>query len=223
MSGPGAVPMPVEDRVIAQSDVKAAVVAERRELVDMLAALDPSQWDSPTLCAGWCVREVVAHITQPFRYSFGRFALEMVRSRGRFNAMADRTARRDADDLSASDLLGALRENVEHDWKPPGGGFEGALSHDVIHGLDISVGLGIGRTVPTERMGIVLGSMKPKQVKFFGVDLEGIELRADDLDFGYGNGRLVSGAAQDLLLVICGRLLPGGHLRGEDSWRFTRS
>jgi hypothetical protein len=95
------------------------------------------------------------------------------------------------------------------------------LSHDIIHGLDITVPLGIDRRVPEERLRIVLGSSTPKQLKYFGVDLDGIQLRADDLDWTFGSGTPVSGAAQDLLLVLCGRTLPPGHLRGEPSQRFT--
>src|SRR5674476_444211 len=62
-------------------------------------------------------------------------------------------------------------------------GFEGALTHDVIHGLDVTVPLGIGRHVPEERLRTVLhGITKPKPLKYFGVDLRGIELCADDID-----------------------------------------
>jgi hypothetical protein len=60
-------------------------------------------------------------------------------------------------------------------------------------------------------------------VKFFGVELAGIELRADDLDWTYGSGAPLVGNAQDLLLVICGRHLPPGRLRGEASARFTKA
>lgn len=60
-----------------------------------------------------------------------------------------------------------------------------------------------------------------KTVRFFGADLGGIELRADDLDWSFGSGTLVTGTAQDLALVVCGRKLPPGHLRGGPSARFT--
>ena len=64
--------------------------------------------------------------------------------------------------MSADELLAAVRDNVEHRWTPPGGGVHGALSHDVIHGLDITVGLGLDRRVPPDRMAMVLAGMKPK-------------------------------------------------------------
>ena len=49
--------------------VRAEIAAERRELADVLAGLPPERWDEETLCAGWRVRETLAHITMAFRYS----------------------------------------------------------------------------------------------------------------------------------------------------------
>ncbi|MEO3922364.1 maleylpyruvate isomerase family mycothiol-dependent enzyme [Micromonosporaceae bacterium B7E4] len=199
----------------------AELRAERREQVELLAALRPGQWDAATLCAGWRVREVVAHTTLPFRSSFGRTVVELLKARGSFDRMADRCARRDAAELPAERLLGALRDNIGHRWTPPGGGVHGALSHDVIHGLDITVGLGLDRRVPPDRVGLVLSRMRPRSVAYFGVDLSGVALHATDLDWSYGTGSPLRGLAQDLLLVICGRRLPPGRLDGEAAARFS--
>lgn len=204
--------------------IQAAIAAERRDLAAVLTDLPGPMWDAPTLCAGWRVREVVAHMTMPFRYSAARFAAELVRSRGNFNQMADRCARRDAGRMTPRELAAALADHADHPWKPPGGGFQGALTHDVVHGLDITVSLGISRHVPEDRLRIVLaGLTSPRSLKFFGIDLHGIELRADDMDWSLGSGTPVSGAAQDLALIICGRRLPAGRLHGEPSaWSAAR-
>src|SRR5881394_45082 len=164
--------------------IRDMIAAQRAELAEVLTGLPESGWDEPTLCAGWRVREVVAHITMPFRYGRGRFALELARSRGRVNEMADRTARRDAAVLSPMDLTEAVRSNTGHPWKPPGGGYTGALAHDLIHGLDITVPLGLAvPRVPEERLRPVLpASLDDRSVRFFGTDLDGIELRADDME-----------------------------------------
>lgn len=199
----------------------AATAAERRELAALLAGLEPAQWDEPSLCTGWRVREVVAHMTMPFRYSLRQFLGGMVRARGNFNRMADRSARRDAATLSSAELVAALRDNAEHPWKPPGGGAAGALGHDVIHGLDITVALGLDRWVPEDRLRVVLPDGPSKAVRYFGVDLTGIQLRADDIDWTYGSGEPLYGNAQDLLLVVCGRKLPAGRLSGAHHERFT--
>jgi len=203
------------------TDIRAAVTGERTDLADILAGLPADDWDKPSLCKGWRVREVVAHITMPFRYSTPQFLLGMVKARGKFDRFADLAARRDAAALSAAELTASLRDNVDHGWKPPGGGYEGALSHDVIHGLDITVALGIDRTVPADRLRHILGDLKPRQLKYFGVDLTGIELRATDLDWTFGAGEPLTGAAQDLLLILSGRSLPPGHLTGPAAARFT--
>ncbi|MGS2615068.1 maleylpyruvate isomerase family mycothiol-dependent enzyme [Micromonospora sp. LZ34] len=207
---------------MTEDELRAAVVAERREQADLLATLRPEQWDAPTLCAGWRVREVVAHTTMPFRTSLARAVLELARAGGNVNRMADRCARRDAARLPAENLLAALRENVAHPWTPPGGGVGGALAHDVIHGLDITVGLGLDRRVPPERVALVLAGMRPRNIAFFGVNLSGVALRATDLDWGHGTGADVRGLAQDLLLVLCGRRLPAGRLAGPAAARFAR-
>ena len=203
------------------TELRASIAAQRLDVADMLSGLPSQSWDAPTLCAGWRVREVVAHMTMPFRYSTRQFLTELGKARGNFNLMADRSARRDGT-LPPGDLLAALSDNAGHPWKPPGGGFEGALVHDMIHGLDITVAQGIALTVPEDRLRIVLDVItRPKTVKYFGAELAGTELRADDIDWSFGSGTPVSGAAQHLALVVCGRRLPAGLLRGEPGRRFA--
>ena len=207
---------------LTESELPAMIAAERRDLARVLTDLPGPAWDADTLCAGWRVRAVVAHMTMPFRYSAARFAAEFARSGGRFNAMSDRVARRDAAAIPAADLLAALRDNATNPWQPPGGGYIGALTHDVIHGLDFTVPLGTGRAVPEDRLRAVLDAIAaPKARKHFGTDLEGVELRAEDIDWVSGSGQPLSGAAQDLALVLCGRKLPPGRLHGEPAARFT--
>lgn len=203
------------------AQLRELIADERRALSAVLAELTDASWDAPTLCAGWRVRELVAHMTMPFRYSTPRFLMELARSGFRFHAMADRLARRDAL-MPPADLLAGLREHADFPWKPPGGGFEGALTHDVVHGLDFTVPLGLGRRVSSRALAVVLPNVAtPGTLKHFDVDLTGVELRADDLDWSYGSGHRVSGSAQDLLLVLCGRRLPAGSLSGDAASRFT--
>jgi hypothetical protein len=120
-------------------------------------------------------------------------------------------------------LLADLRSEVLHGWQPPGGGMDGALTHCVIHGLDIVESVPLSRRVPDERIARVLSSVAgPGMPNLFGTDLSGVELRADDLDWTYGAGAPVIGPAQALALVACGRLLPAGRLRGEAAALFTQ-
>ena len=92
----------------------------------------------------------------------------------------------------------------------------------MIHGLDITVPLGLAPMVPEERLRRVLpASVNDKTVMFFGADRAGIQFRASDMDWTLGAGTPLTGAAADLLLAMCGRKLPAGRLSGEAAARFT--
>jgi uncharacterized protein (TIGR03083 family) len=204
-----------------EAGLMAAVAAQRRDLAALLGGLAPEAWDHPSLCAGWRVRDVVAHVTMPFRYPARRFVAEMVKARGNFDRMADRCARRDGQ-APPGELLAVLRRNERNPWKPPGGDLAGALTHDVIHGQDITAALDLEHLIPEERLRIVLQTITtPKSLKHFGTELTGIDLHATDIDWSFGSGAPLSGRAQDLALVLCGRKLPVGRLRGAPSARFT--
>jgi hypothetical protein len=157
----------------------------------------------------------------PYRFSPAGVMLEVAKARGDFNRMADRCARRDAAQLSSTQLLASLRDNAEHPWTPPGGGPLGALSHDVIHGLDMTAALGLNHHAPPERVVMVLAGMRSKHIASFGVNLNGIELRATDVDWTLGAGEPVRALVQDILLVICGRRVPTERLDGDAAARFT--
>ncbi|ARH94731.1 MULTISPECIES: maleylpyruvate isomerase family mycothiol-dependent enzyme [Streptomyces] len=202
-------------------DLTTVIAAERRELADLLDGLPDEQWDAPTLCAGWRVREVAAHMSMGFRYSFPKVAAELVRAGGSLHRMTDRLARRDAAAASPRQLAGFLRDNAHHPWTPPVGGLASALGHDVVHGLDITVALGHDRRVPEDRLRVLLEHVTARSARFFGADLAGIQLRATDLDWSFGTGTPLTGTGADLLLVAFGRKLPAGRLHGEPQDRFV--
>ncbi|MFI0216188.1 maleylpyruvate isomerase family mycothiol-dependent enzyme [Streptomyces lydicus] len=202
-------------------DLTTVIAAERRELADLLDGLPDEQWDAPTLCAGWRVREVAAHMSMGFRYSFPKVAAELVRAGGSLHRMTDRLARKDAAAASPRQLAGFLRDNAHHPWTPPVGGLASALGHDVVHGLDITVALGHDRRVPEDRLRVLLDHVTARSARFFGADLAGIQLRATDLDWSFGTGTPLTGTGTDLLLVAFGRKLPAGRLHGEPQDRFV--
>ena len=205
----------------SETDVAAAIADEYRALADLLEASVPAVWDAPSLCEGWRTREVVAHMTMPARYSGPAFMAELEAAGGDFTRLSETVAARDGA-LGAASLIADLRAEALHGWQPPGGGMEGALTHCVIHALDIIEAVPLDRRVPDERIARVLGIVAdPGAPNLFGADLSGVELAADDLDWSCGSGAAVTGSAQALALVACGRLLPAGRLSGEASARFT--
>lgn len=185
------------------ADLFEQTVAQRTGLADALGELSDLEWDTASLCAGWRIREVVAHITMPYRHSGKDILFAMLKARGRFDAVADRLARNDTSQRSSQELLDCLRQNVAHPWKPPGGGQLGALSHDVIHGLDITEALHADSVSPPGRIATVLANKK--LARAFKFDLDPYQLVATDTDFTIGTGRPIRMPAKDLLLICTAR------------------
>ena len=209
-------------RATIDAGLSGAIAEEYRALADLLEGSSAGAWDAPSLCEGWRTREVVAHMTMPVRYPGPRFMAELEAAGGDFTRLSNTVAERDAA-LPIASLLADLRSEVLHAWEPPGGGLQGALTHCVIHGLDITQALGLDRRVPEARIAAVLDTVAgPGRPNLFGVDLTGVALLADDMDWSFGTGEVVSGPAQVLALVVCGRTVPQGCLAGQASRRFTR-
>lgn len=200
---------------ISHIDLQASVTNEFLALADLLDTLPDVQWDTRSLCAGWRVREVVAHLTMPVRYSPAQFGIELQDCDGDFTRLSNRLASRDAA-LPASDLVGNLRDEAMHRWSPPGGGSIGALNHVVIHGLDITVPLGVSRRSPDDTLRAVLDDLtRGGTHAHFGFDVDGLSLRANDMAWSFGSGTPVTGAAEHLALLVCGRQLPAGRIDGS--------
>lgn len=199
------------------------IAEEYVALADLLEEGGPQVWDEPSLCEGWRTREVVAHVTMPVRYASPAFMAELEAAGGDFTRLSNTVAGRDGA-LPTERLLADLRSDVLHAWQPPGGGEGGALTHCVVHCLDIIEAVPLAHRVPGERIMSVLALVAdPSTPNLFGTDLSGVELRADDLEWSHGEGALVEGPAQALVSVVCGRVLPVGRLRGEGARRFARA
>ena len=185
-------------------DIQATTAAEFARLTEILEGQTAAAWETPSLCDGWRVREVVAHMTMPARYSQSEFIAELNACGGDFGVLSDTVATRDAN-LPIGTLLDNLRSDVMRGWTPPGGGPRGALTHVVIHGLDITAPLGIERS-PDAAIVAILEHLTVDGVHaHFGFVIDGLRLQATDTDWGFGTGRLVTGTAADLALHICGR------------------
>jgi uncharacterized protein (TIGR03083 family) len=197
------------------SDLQPVVAAEFLALADLLDSVAEAEWDTPSLCAGWRVREVVAHMTMAARYSEDKFMAELRRCEFDFGRLSNELASRDAG-LPASELIANLRSEVMQHWTPPGGGYHGALNHVVIHGLDVTVPLGATRRSPDDTIRIVLNDLTAGGVhQHFGTSIAGRSLQATDLDWSYGSGPALRGKSEYLALLLCGRTIPAGQLEGE--------
>ena len=195
--------------------LQPAVAAEFASLADLLAVASDAQWDTPSMCEGWRVREVVAHMTMAARYSEEEFMTRLRRCEFDFTRLSNEVASRDAT-LPADELVASLRSGIMQRWTPPGGGYHGALNHVVIHGLDVTVPLSAPRCSPDETIRVVLDDLTVGGGHaHFGIAIDGRRLQASDLDWSHGSGPVLRAAAEDLALALCGRAVPAERLEGQ--------
>lgn len=177
---------------------------ERVELVELLEQLTPQQWDHETLCPGWRVRDVVAHMFSyedlsvpdlARRFAQGRFRLD------RINAicLAEHAAKPPAE------LIGLARRCAQ----PRGitAGFNGAIAlvDGMIHHQDIRRPLNLPRTIPPERLKSALAFAKTAPTIRGIWHRRGLRMVATDLDWAAGAGPEVTGSGEALLMAIAGR------------------
>ena len=179
-------------------------------LADLLNFGASDAWDAPSLCEKWQVRHVVAHVTMPVRLTPELFGVEMAAARGDFAVLSDTVAARDGS-LPVADLVAQLRSPQLHAWLPPGGGAAGAVSHAVIHSLDVTIALDRPPVAPVDARVAVLDQLAGAGGALFGVDLTGVRLEADDTGSAHGDGETVRADSGSLVALLAGRTLPDGR------------
>lgn len=192
------------------TDLQTWVAPTLNGLADLLGAADTETWDAPSLCEKWRVRHVIAHVTMPARLSPAQFGAEMAAAGGDFTVLSDTVASRDGA-LPAAELLDQLRSQRLHEWQPPGGGGAGALSHAVIHSLDVTIALARPSVAPDEATTSVLDLLTASNGSWFGIDLTDVRLEAADTGWSWGTGRPVRADRGSLVALLGGRTLPDGR------------
>ncbi len=193
---------------------------ERQSLADYLEPLAPQQWSTPSLCAGWTVQAVAAHLAWASAMGPREMVTELARSRFRVNALLRDTGVRWAERGPAA-IVEQLRRNAETDARPMGMPKIAALTDAVLHALDIRRPLGDTRTVPAAAFVPVAefcaGARWPTSALLGGGasgTISGLRLVAADQEWSVGVGPEVRGTGEALLLVLTGRPVRADELSG---------
>lgn len=195
-------------------DVQHRTAAVYLALADCVESLTDQQWEAPSLCEGWSIRDVVAHVTMPARYSEAEFMNELKGFEFDFTRLSNAIAARDGQ-LPTPRLTADLRCEILHHWTPPGGDQRGALNHAVIHALDIAAPLNQTHVINDDTITIVLDDLTAGETyAHFGTVIKGRRIEANDINWSYGSGTELRGPARELALNLCGRTIPNGHLEG---------
>jgi uncharacterized protein (TIGR03083 family) len=188
-----------------RDEVWRAIDAERGSLAGLLDDLSEREWETPSLCAGWRVRDVAAHLTLAQMGTFPA-VVAAVRAGGNFNRMVHDTAVRQARRLPAKEYATRLRAMAGSRRKAPGVSHLEPLIDVLVHGQDIAIPLGRSRPMPPAAAAAASDRVWPSLFPWRAErKLGGFRLAATDCDWSGGDGLLVEGPIGAILLLLTGR------------------
>ena len=179
---------------------------QRIGLAGLLEGLTAEQWTAPSLCDGWQVRDVAAHLTHSHMHPV-RAIVEAARSGFRFDSMIQRLGREDP--RSQSEIAIALRGMAGSRKRVPGTSVQQPLIELLVHGQDIAVPLGIDWPMPLDAAREAAQKLSGMTFPLSGQQrLAGVRLVATDAEFAAGEGREVQVPIGDIVMVLAGRAQP---------------
>jgi len=194
-----------------RGDLMRMARAERTDLAAFLATLTPQQWDTPSLCVGWNVKDVVAHIV-----SYDELDLTGLLRRlaaGRI-VRANQVGVDEFRALSPQQLLEFLGEHIQPRGLTAGFGGMIALVDGTIHHQDIRRSLDKPRTIPEDRLRRVLDLVPNNPRLGARRFIKRLRLHATDIEWAHGRGPEVTGPGEALLMAMAGRRAAAAELSG---------
>jgi uncharacterized protein (TIGR03083 family) len=177
---------------------------EREAFASLLDGLTPQQWNSPTLCELWTVREVAIHTVSYDELTtaglFGRFLKGRLNT-DRINAIGVA----DYSDRSPQQITVLIRSYAQPHGLTGGFGGKIALTDGMIHQQDIRRSIGLPRTIDPERLRTALNFARFAPTIRGAWRARGVRLVASDLDWSHGRGPEVRGPGEALLMAMAGR------------------
>jgi uncharacterized protein (TIGR03083 family) len=177
---------------------------EREGFASFLDGLTQVQWNSPTLCELWTVREVAIHTVSYDELSTAGLVGRILKGRlntDRINAIGVA----DYADRSPEQITALIRAHSQPHGLTGGFGGKIALTDGMIHQQDIRRSIGIPRTIDLERLRTVLDFARFAPTIRGAWRTRGVRLVATDMDWAYGKGPEVRGSGEALLMAMAGR------------------
>jgi uncharacterized protein (TIGR03083 family) len=192
----------------------------RLPFIEVLASLDDDQWATPSLCDGWTVQEVAAHVAWATVDPPHALVAGLLRARLDVNRLNDENARRWARRGPAA-VLEQLRANAAEGATPLGAPWPSPVVDAVVHDLDVRRPLGRPREVgePLFRLtaDYLLAARWPLAVLLRGDPrdrVRGVRVTATGTTWSYGTGPEVQASPETLLLLLAGRTVDTHELDG---------
>jgi uncharacterized protein (TIGR03083 family) len=199
---------------MAKTDTWTTIHTERKALATDLGSLQEDQWTAASLCSGWTVRDVVAHMTATAKMTPPSFFGKMLASGFSFPKVQAKGI--------SSEMGGSPAETLDHfagvemSTKHPPGPSDTMLGETIIHSQDIRGSLGIHHDYPMGAVVQVADFFKGSNL-LIGAKrrIAGLTLRATDADWTHGTGPEVAGPILSLVMAMTGRTVAVADLSGD--------
>jgi uncharacterized protein (TIGR03083 family) len=196
--------------------------SERLGMADFLEGLSPEEWERPSMCPGWRVRDVAAHLTLAPETDLSTVLVELVRARGSFNRMVRDMARRKAAQ-PVRKLVADLRQISGSRRLAPGQSYLEPMLDILVHGQDIALALGRPREMPVPAACAAADRVWSLGFPFWARRrLRGFRLAAIDVCWERGAGAPIEGPIDAILLLLTGRPASLPRLTGVGVAELTR-
>ncbi len=190
---------------------------QRLSLAGLLEQLSEEEWRQPSLCAGWTVGDVAAHLTLQ-QLGLGGVIAMAAKWRGSMDRTIHHAACQRADAWPAGQIIAEIRDTAGSRRHTIGVTYVETLTDILVHGQDITIPLGRRHDMPPRAAAVaasrVLTMRWPPPLPA-AQKVAGFRLTATDTPWSFGEGPQVSGPMGALLLVCAGRLAPLPQLSGE--------
>lgn len=184
---------------------------ERTDLAEFLVTLTPEQWRTESLCAGWTVKDVVAHVVSYEELNLAGLLKRFAKGRV---VHANEVGVAEYSTMSTDELLEFLNRHLRPQGLTAGFGGMIGLVDGTVHHQDIRRALGRPRTVPAQRLQRILPLVPGNPRLGAGRRIKGLRLRANDIEWEHGSGPEVTGTGEALLLAMTGRRQAAEELAG---------
>jgi uncharacterized protein (TIGR03083 family) len=193
---------------------------QRLAIADLLDGLNAADWETPSLCAGWRVRDVAAHVSLvALPPSPSTLLMDFIRARGSFHQLNTNASLRRAK-RAPEQLIADLRQHAGSRRVPVVSNQRNVLFDVLVHAQDIAIPLGVDLPMPVDAAAAGAARVWSMGWPFWARRrLSGLSLTATDIDWATGSGTDVYGPIRALLLLLTGRteaalpMLAGDGLR----------
>jgi uncharacterized protein (TIGR03083 family) len=185
------------------------VVADQRlAIAELLAGLSEADWERPSLCAGWRVRDVAAHVTLiPIPASPGSLLVDFAKARGNYAQLNTVASRRRAA-RTPTQLVQDFRTTAGSRSVPWPANPANVMWDILVHAQDIAIPLEIDfPTPPAAGAAAATRIWELRWPLWFGARrrLGSFTLKATDADWTIGTGPEIAGPISAILLLLTGR------------------